>query len=65
MRKFFEQYNLNGFPIGEKYKTVAADYYKRRIYTIANQKSFDKEEPTVEEGAKQLEEDSKCVNLSA
>lgn len=61
MREYFESYGLNQPNPGEslmiyiRYRTLAADHYRRKLASMVRQEDFNEVPPTKEEGSKCLE----------
>lgn len=51
---FMNIYGLNSEEIQDKYTTVAADFYRRQLNSMANNLEFDENIPRISEGAKYL-----------
>jgi hypothetical protein len=48
---FLEDYHLDSFDISEKYKTTAAEFYRKRLRALASDSPFDEDPPRPEEAA--------------
>ena len=52
--EFMDIYGLNREEIQDKYTTVAADFYRRQLSSMANNQEFDENIPRISEGSKYL-----------
>lgn len=59
LSEFFEYYSLNTLPLDQKYRTVAAFFYREKLSFASEGIFIDKQRPSVEDGRQILEETPK------
>lgn len=64
LKEFFSQYSLDDLGLEEKYKTVAAFYYREKLSFASEGTFIDKPRPSFEDGRILLEEERKVVKAA-